>query len=121
MARQGWQWLTVAGLCGVLGVAAGCTERQEEAVRQDARQVGKEVGEAAKDVEAGARKAAEQTRDAAREASDGFREGTGGSGNASPGTNPRVIEDGDGTHDDGREAIEENDPETPDARERPER
>jgi type IV secretory pathway TrbL component len=101
MARQGRKWLALAGLCGALGVAGGCTERQEGAAKRDARQVGQEVGEAAKEVEAGAREAARKAEGAAREAGEGFREGVGGSGaekrdGAPIGDRPGVINDGEG-------------------------
>ncbi len=112
MERHGRKWLAMAGLCGALGLAVGCTERQEESAKQNARQVGQEVGAAAKDVEAGAREAARKaegvTREAAkdveagaREASEGFQEGVGGSGEerrdgAPIGDRPGVINDGEG-------------------------
>jgi hypothetical protein len=101
MARHGRKWLAMAGLCGALGLAAGCTERQEESVKQNARQVGQEVGAAAKDVEAGTREAAKKAEGAARDASEGFREGVGGSGNEKRdgvpiGDRPGVINDGEG-------------------------
>ena len=83
-------------LVALLGVAAGCNERQEGTVRENARQVGKELG-----------KATEEVKETGREAAEGLREGYGGSGQENgkgpleegdlqPGNNPGVINDGEG-------------------------
>ncbi|WP_233610086.1 hypothetical protein [Corallococcus sp. AB049A] len=63
-----------------MSFTAGCNERQQQSVNENARQVGQEVGEAAKDVQHGASRAADSLRESSREAAQGFREGVGGSG-----------------------------------------
>ena len=90
MARPAWKALMAAGLLGTAGLVAGCTERQQQDVREGAREVGQEVGKTARDVE-----------DAARGATEGFREGVGGSGkvkdgDAEVGRKDGVINDGEG-------------------------
>ena len=90
MASPAWKALMAAGLLGTAGLVAGCTERQQEDVRDSARDVGQEVGKAARDVE-----------DAARGATEGFREGVGGSGDvkdgdAEVGRKDGIINDGEG-------------------------
>jgi hypothetical protein len=91
MTRQGWKGFVMAGLLGLTGLAAGCSERTEREVRDEVREAGQEVGKAAKDVE-----------NAGKEAADGFREGYGGSGtdkridDGKIGDNEGVINDGEG-------------------------
>lgn len=90
MKRHAWKALAFAGLIGTAAGVAGCNERQQQEVREDARDVGKEVGEAARKVEG-----------TAREATEGFREGLGGSGtqqgeDADIGRKEGVINDGEG-------------------------
>jgi hypothetical protein len=82
------------GLLGTMSGLYGCS-------RQDAREVGKETGEAVKDVK-------EATRDAAQ----GFREGFGGSGtesdkDADVGRKEGVINDGEGPFEQPRQPGEE--------------
>jgi hypothetical protein len=72
--------LVVLGVIGTVSFTAGCNDRQQQSVNENARQVGQEVGEAAKDVQHGASRAAESLRESSREAADGFRQGVGGSG-----------------------------------------
>ncbi|RKH58434.1 hypothetical protein D7X96_36915 [Corallococcus interemptor] len=72
--------LVVLGVIGTVSFTAGCNERQQQSVNENARQVGQEVGEAAKDVQHGASRAADSLRESSREAAQGFREGVGGSG-----------------------------------------
>jgi hypothetical protein len=90
MAGNMWKALIAVGVLGASGLVAGCNERQQKDLREDARQVGKEVGDAVQDVE-----------DASREAAEGFREGLGGSGkesggDADIGQREGVINDGEG-------------------------
>ncbi|ADO69968.1 hypothetical protein [Stigmatella aurantiaca] len=66
MARHGWKAWTVVGLLGTAGLVTGCSEQE---TRENARQVGQEVGNAARNV-----------KEATREAAEGFQEGVGGSG-----------------------------------------
>jgi len=107
MALRGWKRIALMGLLGSLGVAAGCNERQEGAVREDAREVGQEVGKAAEEVKEAGREAAQEMKETGREAAEGFREGFGGSGPRNDaasrdrdgvdiGRNPGVINDGEG-------------------------
>ncbi|WP_208722916.1 hypothetical protein [Corallococcus llansteffanensis] len=103
--------LVVLGVIGTVGFTAGCNERQQQSVNDNARQVGQEVGEAARDVKQGASKAAESLSESSREAAQGFREGVGGSGDTASeeqkadersgdgpdiGRNPGVLNDGEG-------------------------
>ncbi len=90
MASHSWKVLVVSSLLGAAGLVAGCTERQQQDVRESAREVGQEVGKAAEDV-----------RDTTREAAEGLREGIGGSGDAKQGDadigrKEGVINDGEG-------------------------
>lgn len=107
MALRGWKGLALVGLLGSLGVAAGCNERQEGTVRENAREVGREVGEATEEVQEAGREAAKDMKETGREASEGLREGYGGSGPENDaanrkrdgvdiGRNPGVINDGEG-------------------------
>ncbi|ATB33779.1 hypothetical protein [Melittangium boletus] len=90
-ARRSWKAGVALGLLGLAGLLAGCNERQNREVRQDARQAGRQVGEAARDV-----------GDATREAVEGFKEGVGGSGQkeieqpAKPGEKKTLRHDGQG-------------------------
>lgn len=89
MAAQGWKARVAMGLLGIAGLMAGCTERQDHQLREDAREVGKQVGDTARDV-----------GDATREAVEGFKEGVGGSGTHQDdghiGDKKGVIDDGEG-------------------------
>jgi hypothetical protein len=90
MASPAWKAWVVVGLFGTAGLVAGCNERQQDDVRDSAREVGQEVGKAARDVE-----------DTARNAAEGFSEGVGGSGDvkdkdADIGRKEGVINDGEG-------------------------
>ena len=69
MAPQGWKRLALAGLLGALGLTVGCNDRREGTVRDEARQVGQEVDEAAREL-----------RETTQEAVQGFEEGVGGAG-----------------------------------------
>jgi hypothetical protein len=69
MTWQRWKSFVLAGLLGLTGLAAGCSERGKAEVREGARQAGQEVGKAAKDV-----------KNAGEGAADGLRQGWGGSG-----------------------------------------
>jgi hypothetical protein len=91
MTLQDWKGFVLAGLLGLTGLATGCSERDKASVREDARQAGQEIGEAAKDVE-----------QAGKEAAEGIREGYGGSGtdkqigDGKIGEKEGVINDGEG-------------------------
>jgi hypothetical protein len=111
MALRGWKGLALVGL---LGVAAGCNERQDAKVRENARQVGREVGEAAQDVKEAGKDAAKELEQTGHEAAEGLREGYGGSGQEHDqrdgvdiGRNPGVINDGEGPLENGRGPLEE--------------
>ena len=119
MALRGWKGLALVGL---LGAVAGCNERQEGAVRDDARQVGQEAGKATEEMKEAGRDAAREIKESGREAAEGFREGFGGSGKEGDadhtkrdgvdiGRNPGVINDGEGPLENGRGPLEENEPE----------
>jgi hypothetical protein len=86
--RHGWKKLVLAGLLGVLGMTVGCENRREGTVRDEARQAGQAVDEAA-----------QEARETTNEAVEGFQEGMGGSGqrdDAVIGDEPGVINDGEG-------------------------
>lgn len=91
MTRMGWKGFVLAGLLGVTGLAMGCSERTKADVREEVREAGEGIGEAAKDVE-----------NAGKEAADGFRNGYGGSGtdkqigDGKVGEREGVINDGEG-------------------------
>ncbi|WP_408890625.1 hypothetical protein VZQ01_00170 [Myxococcus faecalis] len=95
MARTRWKWLTLLGLGTSLVAFAGCEDGE---VRENSRQMGREVGKAAKDVREGTREAAKDMKTAAEEASQGFKEGMGGAGEAgeveeTPDARERSLED----------------------------
>ncbi len=77
MKNTGWKWLTLVGVGTAVAAFTGC---DEQSARENSRQVGREVGEAARDIQEGAREAAKGAHGAAQEATQGFREGVGGSG-----------------------------------------
>ncbi|WP_163869346.1 hypothetical protein [Myxococcus eversor] len=85
MARTRWQWLTLVGLGTSLVAFTGCDDTK---VRDNSREVGREVGNAAREVRDGTREAAKDMKTAAEEASQGFKEGIGGSGAASDAATP---------------------------------
>ncbi len=96
--RQGLKCLALAGILGALGLTVGCENRREGTVRDEARQAGQAVDEAARE----AREAAQEARETTNEAEKGFQEGLGGSGqereqdDAVIGDEPGVINDGEG-------------------------
>ncbi|WP_246137600.1 MULTISPECIES: hypothetical protein [Myxococcus] len=77
MARTRWKWLTLVGLGASLAAFTGC---EDDEVRDNSRNVGREMGKAAREVRDGTREAAKDMKTAAEEASQGFKEGVGGSG-----------------------------------------
>lgn len=88
MTARGWKARVVVGLLGTGALLVGCSERQDQELRRDAREVGRQMGDTARDV-----------GDATREAVEGFKEGVGGSGTADEpriGDKKGVIDDGEG-------------------------
>jgi|GEM_PF-3020824 len=89
MTRTRWQWLTLVGLGTSLAAFTGCDDAK---VRDNSREVGREVGSAAREVRDGTREAAKDMKTAAEEASRGFREGVGGSGSEGDAATPAPNE-----------------------------
>ncbi|HEX8706118.1 MAG TPA: hypothetical protein VF815_45205 [Myxococcaceae bacterium] len=91
MAKHMLKGFVVAGLLGLTGLAVGCQDNREADIREDTREVGQDLDNAADN-------AANDVRDFGREANEDLREGTGGSGNVDPNIGERegVINDGEG-------------------------
>jgi hypothetical protein len=103
MRRLSWKGFVLAGLLGMTGLATGCTERDKADVREELREAGQGIGEAAKDVE-----------NAGRDTADGVREGYGGSGtdkqigDGKIGEQEGVINDGEGPFEQNGQRGEDN-------------
>lgn len=80
MAGLRWKGLALVGLLGTLGLASGCKDRGDNSVRDDARQVGKQVGNAVHDV-------GEASREAVQGLKEGYRDSRAGN-NPDAQTNP---------------------------------
>jgi len=91
MAKHMLKGFVVAGLLGVTGLAVGCQDNREGQLREDTREVGQGIDNAADN-------AAQDVENFGREANEDLREGTGGAGNTDLDVGDRegVINDGEG-------------------------
>lgn len=88
MAKHAWKGFMMAGLLGVTGLAVGCTEREDAALREDTREVGQDIDNAADN-------AAQGVEDTARDVNNDLRDGTGGSGVVNDDLNDDDVNVGD--------------------------
>lgn len=101
MAKHILKGVVVAGLLGLTGLAVGCQDNREGELREDTREVGDDVGNAADN-------AANDVRDFGRNANEDLREGTGGSGDVDVGENEGVLNDGEGPFEQNDQRGEDN-------------
>jgi len=91
MAKHMLKGFVVAGMLGLTGLVVGCQDNQESRLREDTREMGQDIDNAADN-------AATAPRDFGRETNQDLREGTGGAGNVDVdvGKNEGVLNDGEG-------------------------
>ncbi len=91
MAKRILKGFVAAGLLGLTGLAVGCQDNREADLREETREVGEDIDNAADN-------AARDVDQFGREVNEDLREGTGGSGDVDPNIGDRegVINDGEG-------------------------